>query len=240
MKKQIMKIRITIFILLLGSLVYGQTGQKNFIDQNYIEVTGKAEMEIVPDEIYLEISINEKDYKGKQSLETLEKLMIEKLTGIGIDVATKLVIKDFVSNFKNYWIKSSTIYTSKDYQLLVNSANTAGQVFQELESIGISNISIGKIDHSEILQLKAEVKTKAIEAAKSKASSLAVTIDQSIGKAIFIKEIENFDYRGYQAELSNIMVSAYEIRKVPEQQKPNIEFEKIKLEYSILARFELN
>lgn len=44
---------------------YGSNGGKNFIDQNYVEVTGTAELEIVPDEIYLRIVISEKD-KGKK------------------------------------------------------------------------------------------------------------------------------------------------------------------------------
>ena len=235
-----MKKSITIIILLISSLVYSQTGEKNFIDQNYIEVIGKAEMEIIPDEIYLRIDIKEKDYKGKQTLEDLEKLMNEKLIEIGIDISKDLAIIDLVSNFKNYWVKSNKIYTSKEYQLLIHDANTAGLVFQELESIGISNITIDKVNHSEIQKFKAEVKVKAMQAAKSKATSLANSIDQSIGKAIFIREIENFDIGGRVSGLSNIVVTAYALKKEPKDSMPIVEFEKIKLEYSILTRFELN
>lgn len=235
-----MKKIITLVFILTYIANFAQTGQKNFIDQNYIEVTGKAEMEIIPDEIYLEIAINEKDYKGKQSLESLESLMIEKLTGIGIDVSEDLVIKDVASNFKSYWIKGNKINSSKDYQLLVNSANTAGLVFQELEAIGISNIIIDRIDHSEIEGFREEVKIKAMKAAKSKAESLVLAVDQTIGKAIFIREIDNLYLPGRAAGLSNIVVTANAIPKVAKGSAPEIEFEKIKLEYAILTRFELN
>ena len=235
-----MKKAITIIILLISNFVYAQTGEKNFIDQNYIEVTGKAEMEIIPDEIYLKIEIKEKDYKGKQILEDLEKLMNERLIEIGIDISKDLAIKDLVSNFKNYWKKSNKIYTSKEFQLLVHDANTAGLVFQELESIGISNITIDRVNHSKIQELKAEVKVKAIIASKLKATSLVSAIDQTIGKAIFIQEIENFNIGGRIDRLSNIVVTNYRLKEQPEKSMPIIEFEKIKLEYSILTRFELN
>ena len=69
-----MKINLIIIALFAICIaVNSQTMAKNFIDQPYIEVTGKAELEVVPDEIYLTIVIDEKDNKAKQSLEELEK-----------------------------------------------------------------------------------------------------------------------------------------------------------------------
>jgi hypothetical protein len=237
-----MKKVILIVFVVFSLNCFSQTGIKNFIDQNFIEVTGKAEMEIVPNEIYLKIIINEKDFKGKQNLEEIEKLMTEKLTAIGIDVSKKLAIKDMASNFRNYWLKSSKINTLKEYQLTVNNAKIAGHVFQELESLGISNISIDRIEHSEIQKFRTEVKVLAIKAAKKKATILTNAIDQNIGEAIFIQELNSQVYnalQGHVAGLSNIVVRGYS-KKSKIEQEPEIEFEKIKLEYSILVRFEIN
>lgn len=218
---------------------YSQTGTKNFIDQNYIEVTGKAEMEIVPDQIFLKIVIDEKDSKGKQNLEELERSMIDKLEKIGIDVSKDLAVKDMVSNFKNYWIKSSMIYSLKEYELIVKKAMTAGQVFQELESLGISNITIDRVDHTEIQRYRNEVKIAAIRSAKEKASSLTSAIDQNIGNAIFIQEI-NYDYNALAGRMQGVSNMSIRGKSTMESSvMPDIEFEKIKLEYSILARFEI-
>lgn len=236
-----MKKIILIFIMILPLTAFSQIGTKNYIDQNFIEVTGKAEMEIIPNEIYLKIIIDEKDFNGKKQLEEIEKLMIGKLTEIGIDISEKLAIKDMVSNFKNYWLKASKIHSIREYQLEVNDAKTAGLVFQGLESLGISNISIDRIEHSEIQKFKKEVKIQAIKAARDKASSLANAINQNIGKAIYIQEIENPFYKaleGRVAGLSNIVVHGYS-DKMELGKNPEIEFEKIKLEYSILCKFEL-
>lgn len=82
---------------------YAQETGKNFIDQNFIEVTGFAERQISPDRIYLHLLLNEKDFKGK-TLNEVEKTMITTLLEIGIDVSKNLAIKDFISKFRNYWI----------------------------------------------------------------------------------------------------------------------------------------
>jgi len=231
-----MKYVILIIIMALSINAFSQVGGKNFIDQHYIEVTGKAEMEVIPDEIFLKIIIDETDFKNKV-LEDVEKIMLDKLVGIGIDTSNDLVIKDMASNFKNYWLKGSEISSSKEYQLLVHDTRTAGLVFQELESIKISNILIEKIKHSEILKYRREVKILAIKAAKEKASSLTNAIDQKIGKAIHIQEL---NYQGQQRQLSglsNILVRHNaSIKEIGQE----IKFEKIKLEYSILARFEIS
>ena len=221
---------------------FSQTGEKNFIDQHYIEVTGKAELEIVPNEIYLKIIVDEKDFKGKQNLQEIERSMTEKLSGIGIDISKQLSIKDMASNFQKYWLKGSEINSVKEYQLVVGNAKRAGQVIQALESQGVSNISIERIEHSEIQKYKAEVKINAIKAAREKAVSLTNAIGQNIGKAIYIRELANppYAFQGKVAGLANIVVRGYGASDKLKDPEPDIDFEKIKLEYSILVRFEIN
>src|SRR5665647_2412101 len=144
-KPTIMRKAFTILFLLTSAVLIAQTGGKNFIDQNYIEVTGKAEMEIIPDEIYLRILLNEKDYKGKNFAD-LEKTMFNKLNELGIDVSKDLAVKDLLSNFQYYWFIKADILLSKEYQLLVHDAKTAGKVFIELQKLGISNASIDRVE----------------------------------------------------------------------------------------------
>jgi len=82
----------------------------------------------------------------------------------------------------------------------------------------------------------------AIKAAKEKAITLTNAIDQNIGKAIYIQELNSQVYRTMQGQvtgLSNIVVREYS-DKMKMEIEPEIEFEKITLEYSILVRFEIN
>jgi hypothetical protein len=228
-----------ILTILISISIFAQTGEKNFIDQNYIEVTGKAEIEIIPDQIYLKILLNEKEFKNKQSIVEIEKLMIDKLIEIGIETETNLAIKDFASNFQFYWLGKSDIFVTKEYQLLVNDAATAGEVFVELEKIGISNITIDKIDHSEIREFKKQVKIDAIKAAKEKAIELSTAIDQNIGRALFIVENDRNNYLSNTLSGKVAGVTIRGARSNETKQYLDIEFEKITIEYSILCRFEL-
>ncbi|WP_010663493.1 SIMPL domain-containing protein [Marinilabilia salmonicolor] len=231
-----------LFILMLATIsltAFSQPGNKNFIDQNYIEVTGKAEMEIVPDEIYLKILLNEKELKGNQTVDEVEQKMISKLEATGIDVSRALSVKDMVSNFRQYWILGADINAQKEYQLVVTAAKTVGRVFQTLHSLGISNISIERVDHSQLEKFKTEVKINAIKAAKEKAASLTQAIGQSAGQALYIQELNSHIYGAYKSGESMMANMVVKARGGNESAAPQIEFEKIKLEYSILVRFEL-
>ena len=113
-----------VILLVITISAFSQTGEKNFIDQNYIEVTGKAEIDIIPDMIYLKIILSDKDNKNKQSLDEIDKSMIIKLTEIGIDVNKDLFVKNFVSSYKSYLLAKTDIILTKQYQLIVHNSIT--------------------------------------------------------------------------------------------------------------------
>lgn len=99
-----MKITKISFVLLLlfSTFSFSQSGQKNFIDQPYIEVTGTVETEIIPNEIYLRITLDENDKKGRISVEKQENQMLLKLRALNIDLKKNLS----VLNFDGYYKKS--------------------------------------------------------------------------------------------------------------------------------------
>lgn len=233
-----MKYLVAGLLLAISFAGFCQNGTKNFIDQNYIEVTGKAEMDIVPDLIYLKIVLSDKDSKSKQSLDEIEKSMISKLDEIGVDVNKNLSVRDFMSSFKLYWISKSDIILTKEYQLIVHDTKMLQKVYFEFQKLGISNVSITKLDQSKIEQYRNEVKLNAIKAAKSKAESLTASLNQAIGKAIYIQELDTYELK---TRMTN---AAVQIRDKPtdyssESSTPDVEFEKISLQYAILVRFEL-
>ena len=49
------------------------SAQKNFLDQPYIEVSALVDTLVVPDRIYVSITLNEADSKNKKSVEEQEK-----------------------------------------------------------------------------------------------------------------------------------------------------------------------
>ena len=217
---------------------FAQTGEKNFIDQNYIEVTGKAELEIIPDLIYLKIALSDRDNKDKQPLPEIEKKMIATLSEIGINVNKDLSLMDFASDLKSYWLKSNVSLT-KQYQLVVHDTKTLQSIFVEFQKLGISNVSIVKLDHSKMEQYRKDVKVSAIKAAKEKAELLAVALNQSIGKALYIQEVDPPLQRGMYSAPSNFVMRGSLSNSAVNTTSTEIEFEKINVESTILVRFIL-
>jgi uncharacterized protein YggE len=239
-----MKQLIACFLFVVSATTFAQTGEKNFIDQNYIEVSGKAELEIVPDIIYLKIILSDKDNKNKQTLGETEKSMIAKLTEIGVDISKDLSIKDFASNFKLYWLSKSDIFLTKEYQLVAHDTKTLQKIFFEFQKLGISNVTIEKIDHSKMEQFRKEVKVNAIKAAKEKAESLTSAINQTIGKAIYIQEADYMNPYTMSNSIQGRMLGVnMKMQKSTDSNDidsaPEMEFEKINIVYSILVKFEL-
>jgi uncharacterized protein YggE len=176
-----MKIALSTCFILITLSSFSQPS-KNFIDQNYIEVTGTAEMEVIPDEIYLTIWVRETD-KPKRTVEEGEKILVERLTAMGVAVKTDLTVLDFLSSAKSGFL-SRDVVTSKKYQLLLHDAKETARVFNDLEANGFTNISVSKLDHSRIEEFRQQVKANAIKAAKEKAGMLM----QAIGPLVRILE----------------------------------------------------
>ena len=234
--------KLIIGLLLSVSIVgFAQTGGKNFIDQNYIEVTGKAELEIVPDLIYLKIVLSDKNNKDKQTLPEIEKKMTNKLSEIGIDVNKDLSLMDFASNLKTYLFKTNDVVLTKQYQLIVHDSKTLQKVFFEFQNLGISNVSIEKLDHTQIEQYRKDVKVSAIKAAKEKAEMLALALSQKIGNALYVQEIVNVNPSNYNSNIRirgmSSLSKSSSLSGIDEG--VDIEFEKIKVESSFLVRFAL-
>ena len=187
MKKNI----IILVISLFASSVFAQA-QKNFIDQNYIEVKGKANLEVVPDEIYVNIHLDENDTRQNESIEKLEEQMFAALKKLGINLEKQLSVADYSGNLQSHFLRRKNIKKAKDFQLLLHDANTLAKVFVELDKMKISNIFVAKVDHSKIEEYRQQVKVDAVKAGKAKAKALAEAIDQSVGRAIYINELNSY------------------------------------------------
>jgi len=230
--------RVALFIgvLLSGIAV---SAQKNFLDVHYIEVTGTAEMEAVPDRIYLKIVIDEKDNKSKTSIDKMEEDMIAALKTIEeINVSEDLKMKDLSSSMRYRIISDNQIFYRKEYELLVKNGKTASEVIKKLDKAGISKINIAKIDHSQIEEFRKTVRKNAIKDAKEKATYLAEAVGQNIGNAIYISEIM------MPSRLQNTIASTSGISCEREARfevgyTSEVEFTNIKISFTVEAKFEL-
>jgi len=230
------KLFLTILVLTF-SKTFSQT--KNFIDQPYIETSAKVDTLFIPDRIYLNISITEKDTKGKISVEELETKMNEKLKSLGIVTEKQLTLNDLSSNYKKYFLKQQDILKNKNYTLLVDNAKIAGRVIVALEEIEISNVVLEKTEYSKAEEMIMTLKSEAIMKAKNQAIAMTKPLNQKVGNAIFISDFSNI-VNMLSGRVSGIQIRGARSLEEKDKCEPiNIEFEKIKIETEVKATFKL-
>ncbi|WP_448700895.1 SIMPL domain-containing protein [Mucilaginibacter sp. AW1-3] len=202
-----------------------------------IEVTGTAEAEVTPDIIYFNISLKEyMDGRNRVSIDVLEGQLEKALTTAGIPK------EDFtINNISGYTTyqkkKDPNFLASKQYRIKFHDLNKINQILGSVDPKGIESTYIESYDYSKMIQLKKELKLKALMAAKEKATYLLEGIGEKIGGAIEITEVEDSNpppmMRNF-AFKANTLVAA--------DQAPtdsDIDFKKIKLNFQIRAVFEI-
>lgn len=204
---------------------------------SYIQVTGRAEKEVVPDLFYLSITINEKDSKGKLSIENQQRDMIAALQRLGVDTEKKLT----VANRSSEYYKRSTALASARYQLELGSAAAVDKVLAALSDLGISNVAISRVSHTDIDRLKEEVRIAAVKNAQTSAASLAEALGQKVGDCFYLYDA-NMDvmpayYNNSIMVRGTAKLAMYDAAEAVEEESP--EFKNIKLEYSVQAKFIL-
>ena len=86
-------------LALLVGVATAASAQQTEAFPSFIEVTGVAEKEVIPNEIYLSITINERDSKGKLSVDMQQRQMIDALKKLGVKPAEQLRMMDLTSSY---------------------------------------------------------------------------------------------------------------------------------------------
>lgn len=221
---------VLVAALMLTTSLYAQ--QTNVMDQPYIEVSGQAEVEVVPDKIYVQITIDG-DSKGQETVLQQEKEMVQRFDALGIDVEKKLVVQELF----NSALKSNKVTTSKIYRLEVNSATQLAHVFQALQAIGIAQAEIESVDISNKEEVIQQIRAEAAKNARKNALVLANALGQELGKALYVQDYSTSPY-----EYMNMSTRDYamaEVQEVVSEAAPVLEFQKVTLNSSVRVRFLL-
>ncbi|MBC7391543.1 MAG: SIMPL domain-containing protein [Opitutaceae bacterium] len=233
---------LIIVALSIASSTFGQT-KVDCEEKPFIEVTGSADLEVIPDEIYINIIIREKYVnKEKVTIESQEEKLKTYLKDIGVDIKN-LYLSDANADYVKVKWRTKDVLTKKDYTLKVSIATTVGQVFQQLDKLEIIDAFIVKVDHSKLDSLKKVVKILAIKAAKNKADYLLSAIGEQTGKPLIVQERENgftstmaeINIRGSRANGTASYIDGVKVSEVDE-----IQFKKIKIEAFIYVKFSIN
>ncbi|AZA92735.1 oxidative stress defense protein [Chryseobacterium nakagawai] len=217
--------------LLIGILTLGSFVNAQEVKKNAIEVTGVAEMEVEPDEVFFSLGI-----KGdtKNDLADNEKKMFDILKNAGIRNED---IK-FKSTYQNIYAKNGKF--TKNYEFKANAKANLSKVFEDLNQKWVSSLNISEVKNTKIADFRKTVKINALKAAKEKADYLLESMGKKVGNVLEITEIEDYTSDtvmpvAYKSRMSNVQMEMADASL--DLSFDNIE--NIKLKYSIKTRYEI-
>lgn len=237
MKKNI----IVTCVLATLSLLLAAPATAQTSTDTYIDINTTVEREVTPNELYLQISIREKDYKGKKSLEQMQDAMLGALKANHIDIPECLTL-NYMGSEVGYkaFSKSIKSQTEATYMLKLNDAAIMQSVIASLEEKQISDIELVRTRYTAEKELKAEMGIEAMQTAKAEAQMLAGAIGQETGKAMTISYWMNNTQaqpRLYKARMSNVSEEADAVGQPAGE--PMISIGKITYRFTVNVRFEL-
>ncbi len=237
-----MKTILMSMALLAGVLT--ANAQTNEPRQKQINVSGMSEMEIVPDEIYVQVKLREYEIKNapKMDIETIRSKFLKAALSIGI-AETDISVQSYEGWDGNYWWykknkkKNPDMMASITYQVKLSGTKKMDELVSKLDDEATENFSIQRVSHSKLDQFKKQLKIEAVKAAKEKAIYLAEAIGEKVGEAITINDPSEMG-RYPQPMYANMMMKQAGMEN-DQAQEPNIDFKKMKLQFEVQVTFAL-
>lgn len=204
---------------------------------NKIEVIGQAEIEVEPD--YFEYSINLQEYykteNEKVSIEILEKALVKAVKEIGIKKENLTI--NSVQGSRRYSPdnKPTNFIESRNYILKIQKINDVNNLLPKLDKMGLTGTSFSKMTNKMQANIEKDLRNKAVNDAKEKATSIAESVGKKIGDIILITENEfNGLKKGWLSFDNN-----EDINVGYGDFKTDITVEKIKLFYQVKITFQM-
>ncbi len=225
-KKMIIMKRL--FLLIAAVVVVASASATEVV--NYVSVIGKGEVQVAPDEFTLAITIDEQATKGRYSVEAVEKKMIAALSKIGVEREALTM-----SGLSSLAVKKKDALTTASYELKLNSIEQLSKTYEALDGLGITNIKISKVTHSQIEMYQSEARAAAVKDAKRRAQEVGAALGQSVGACFELTDRSSYSndrvYVSYSASTRSDAAGAVDSTPV--------EFRDITITYNVDAKFVL-
>ncbi len=204
-----------------------------------ITVTGTAEMEVIPDEIFVRVDLKEYEKKGqgKVSIDKIKQDFLSHAKSLGIpDSAISIAAYDGYNG--NPWLrrkKKDELMASINYEIKLKTSKQMDDLVNVLDDDATQNFAIVRTAHSRITEFRKQLKIAAVKAAKEKGRYLAEAIDEKLGEAVTINEPnESFYPQPYFNRMENVQLkSATDSEAIP------VDFRKMKLKFDVTVVFAL-
>ncbi len=182
---------IVILLILLGS--YNLQAQQNFSIQPMVTVTGEGIVKIVPDQVLIRSRIEHEGSNAqevKKQNDAVVDRVIKYLRSQGIP--EKNVRTDYINLNKNYNYndKTYTYVANQSISIQLDDLKSYEKIMSGLLQEGLNRIDGIEFKSSQMEKYTTEARQLAVLNARKKATEYVTPLDQKIGKAISISEVE--------------------------------------------------
>lgn len=232
MKRKIFFVASALMLAGAGSCAWAQQDKDQV---PYVEISSSADTAVAPNKFRIAILISEAPTKGKTTIAELERSLATALDAAGVDIKKQLVI----TSQSNASGKRKDIYQYKNYLLTLTEPSQVEAVFDALQTNGISNASLNQSTRSDLRELQAQMRVKAMRNARQTAAELAEAIGQRIGRAIYIQSYSS------APEFGGVMIRGLAASKaatgnaIQEDAMSNVKFNDVRVNQNVTVRFAL-
>ena len=189
------KLIIILNFFLFATTLNAQQVQPIFTNNPFpktINVSGSAEMEIVPDEIYVNVELKEYQKKGenKKGIETIKTQFLEACKAVGIPDSL-ISIVSYAGNNPYFWKKRKKdpdLFAGITYQVKFKNSELMDKLVEKLDDDATQGFLIVSTSHSKMTEYRRQLKIAAVKAAKEKGIYLTEAVGEKLGEAIKINE----------------------------------------------------
>ncbi|HLY27220.1 MAG TPA: SIMPL domain-containing protein [Aggregatilineales bacterium] len=201
--KIVFPVMVAVALFSSGSVLASGNAQiGDSIQNSTIEVTGDAQINVVPDKVVIALGVETSD-KVLANAKSDNDARIARILALtkSMDISPENVQTDYISveprydnysslNFVGYFVRKTVIITVKDitkFDAVLSGAIDSGANFVQ----GVQFLT------SDLRKYRDQARTLAIQAAKDKAVALAGELGQKVGKPISITEQQNSWWASY-------------------------------------------
>lgn len=206
-----------------------------------IQVNGSAEMEIIPDQVYVHVLLKEYEKKGqgKVNIEKIKEYFLKQYKATGMHDSLISIVSYDGNQGDWMWRKKKRkdeLYASVTYRIKFSNSKQMDELVNRLDDDATQNFQVVSTSHSKLQQFRKELKIEAVKAAKEKAIYLSQAIGENVGEAVTIDEPHEF-YQPYSGVSNKMRDAAMSVESA--EALPEVDFMKIRLKYDVRAVFSL-
>lgn len=224
--------KVLTIILVACSMLSMAQGER----ERSIEVKGSSEIEITPDEIFVNITLKEyKKGSNKIDINRLEEGLVKAIKRVGIPEDNLRVQNVHGYNWNWRKRKPDDFLANKSFILKVSDLKKMNDIIDMLDPEGLSNMNVQSYSHSRIEEYRKQVKIGAMKAAQEKAAYLLESVGAELGQLLQVNEVEY----GNQVPMNMLRSNMAFADAAESSYNSDVEFMKIKVRAEMRVVFEI-